>query len=175
MLEQTCEKLWALGMKTMATVATEQAAQAGIAELAFEERLGLLVDREWDARETRRLGTRLKAAQLKQPAGVEDIDFVTPRGLDRGVVLSLAGGHWIAAHQHLIVSGPTGAGKTFIACALGNAACRRGYTVAYRRVSRLLEELALARDTGALGPLCRRLARRCPDNCGVWGAGADVW
>lgn len=131
-----------------------------MADLPFADRLGMLVDREWDARETRRLQRRLKAAKLKQgTACVEDIDFATPRGLDRSLVLSLASGHWIAARQNCIVTGPTGSGKTFISCALAERACRQGHTVAYYRVSRLLEELALARADGSLGTLTRRLAK----------------
>lgn len=159
MLAQTVEKLRGLGLRAMADALTEPGLLPGADELAFEDRLALLVDREWDARENRRLTNRLRSARLKQNACIEDIDFVTPRGLDRGLVLSLAGGHWIAAHQHCIVSGPTGVGKTFIACALGNRACRLGYTVAYRRVSRLLEELALARADGSYRSLTQRLAK----------------
>lgn len=159
MLEQTIAKLRALGMKVMAEAILPQATQPGALELSFEERLGLLVDREWDARENRRLATRLKTARLKQATCLEDVSFAAPRGLDRGQVLSLAGGHWIAAHQHVIIAGPTGAGKTFLACALGNRACRLGYTVVYQRVSRLLEELALAKADGSHRSLLRRLAK----------------
>jgi DNA replication protein DnaC len=160
LLAQTLEKMRTLGLGAMAAALEEQVALPAAAALAFEERLGLLVDREWDARETRRLQRRLKGARLQQAAAcVEDLDFGAARGLDRGLVLSLAGGHWIAAHQNCIVTGPTGAGKTFVCCALGNRACRLGYTVAYRRVSRLLEELALARAQGGLGALTRQLAK----------------
>ena len=156
---QTLQKLHDLGLHAMADGLTEQM-DLPMTDLPFEDRLGMLVDREWDARETRRLQRRLKAAKLKQGAAcVEDIDFATPRGLDRAVVLSLASGHWIAAHQNCIVTGPTGSGKTFIACALAERACRQGHTVAYYRVSRLLEELALARADGSLGTLTRKLAK----------------
>ena len=156
---QTLQKLHDLGMHAMADGLTEQLALP-MADLPFEDRLGMLVDREWDARETRRLQRRLKVAKLKQgTACVEDIDFTTPRGLDRAVVLSLASGHWIAAHQNCIITGPTGSGKTFLACALAERACRQGHTVAYYRVSRLLEELALARADGSLGTLTRNLAK----------------
>ena len=156
---QTLQKLHDLGLHAMADGLTEQMA-VPMTDLPFEDRLGMLVDREWDSRETRRLQRRLKAAKLKQgTACVEDIDFATPRGLDRTVVLSLASGHWIAAHQNCVVTGPTGSGKTFIACALAERACRQGHTVAYYRVSRLLEELALARADGSLGSLTRKVAK----------------
>lgn len=160
MLAQTLEKLRAIGLKAMADALGEQVTTPGAADLPFEDRIGLLVDREWDARETRRLQRRLKAAKLKQSAAcIEDVDFATPRGLDRGVLLSLASGHWIAAHQNCILIGPTGAGKSFIGCALGNRACRDGHSVAYHRVSRLLEDVALARADGSLGSLTRALAK----------------
>src|SRR5204862_3985538 len=96
--------------------------------LSFDERLGLLVDREVEARDSRRLALRLKAAKLRQEASVEDIDFRTPRGLDRSVLMSLAQAGWVTAHHNLLVTGPTGAGKSFIGCALAHAASRRGHT-----------------------------------------------
>ena len=159
MLTQTVEKLHGLGLRAMADMLADPAALSASDELSFEDRLALLVDREWDARENRRLTNRLRTARLKQNACVEDVDFKTPRGLDRGMILSLAAGHWIAAHHHCIISGPTGVGKTFLACALGNRACRLGYSVVYRRVSRLLEELALARADGSYRLLSQRLAK----------------
>lgn len=160
MLQPTTEKLRALGLRTMAEAVIEQVTDPAAAELSFEERLGLLVDREWDARENRRLSARLKAARLKHGAAcVEDVDCSAARGLERGQLQSLAGGHWIAAHHCVVISGPTGSGKTFLACALGNRACRLGHSVTYHRVSRLLEELALARADGSLRHLVRRLAK----------------
>lgn len=160
LLAQTLEKLRALGLSTMADALQEQLTLPGAAEVSFEDRLALLVDRECDARDTRRLTRRLKDARLQQAAAcVEDLDFGVARGLDRGLMLSLAGGHWIAAHQNCIVTGPCGAGKTYVACALGNRACRLGYTVAYRRLSRLLEEMALARAQGGIGALSTKLAK----------------
>lgn len=160
LLAQTVEKLRALHLDAMANAVLEQVATPIATDLAFEDRLGLLVDRECDARDGRRLQRRLKEAKLAQPAAcIEDLDFSTPRGLDRGQLLSLAGGHWVAAHQPCIVTGACGAGKTFVACALGNRACRLGYSVAYHRLSRLLEELALARAQGGVGALTRKLAK----------------
>lgn len=160
LLAQTIEKLRDLGLDAMADALGEQVANPAAAELAFEDRIGLLVDRECDARENRRLQRRLKGARLKQTAAcIEDIDFRTSRSLDRGLLLSLGSGHWIASHQNCIVTGPTGAGKTFVSCALGNRACRLGHSVAYHRVSRLLEDLALARADGSLGSVTRKLAK----------------
>jgi DNA replication protein DnaC len=160
MLQQTADKLRALGLRTMAEALLEQVTTPGLGELSFEERLGLLVDREWDARENRRLGARLKAARLQDKvACVEDVDRSPARGLQRAVLQSLAAGHWIRAHQPVVITGPTGSGKTFIASALGNRACRLGHSVAYHRLSRLLEDLALARADGSLRHLLRRLAK----------------
>ena len=159
MLNQTIDKLHQLGLHAMAELLAEPLLGGSTTDLSFEDHMALLVDRECDARENRRLATRLRNARLKQTAAVEDIDWTSPRGLDRGQILSLAGGHWIAAHQNLIVSGPTGVGKTFVACALGNRACRLGYSVTYRRVSRLLEEIALSRADGSYRALVQRLAK----------------
>ena len=159
MLNQTIDKLHSLGLHAMAEMLASPPLGSAQAELSLPEQMALLVDREWDARENRRMATRLRNARLKQNAAVEDIDWQSPRGLDRGQILSLAGCHWIAAHQHLIISGPTGVGKTFLACALGNRACRLGYSVTYRRVSRLLEEIALARADGSYRSLIQRLAK----------------
>ena len=169
-LRQTLDKLEALSLHGMVTAMQEQMTTPAMAELCFEDRIGLLVDREWDARETRRLQGRLKAAKLKQTAAcVEDIDFSAARGLDRGLVLSLASGHWITAHQACIISGPCGAGKTFVACALGNRACRLGHTVVYHRVSRLLEALALSRADGSHRTLTSKLAKAQLLVCDDWG------
>jgi DNA replication protein DnaC len=108
MLQPTTEKLRALGLRTMAEALLEQISAPALGELSFEERLGLLVDREWDARENRRLDARLKAARLHDKAAcVEDVDCSPARGLQRAVLLDLAAGHWIRAHQGLVITGPT--------------------------------------------------------------------
>jgi DNA replication protein DnaC len=125
-----------------------------VSTLSFEERLGLLVDRELNERENRRLSQRLKQARLRQEACLEDIDFRHPRGLDRSVVLALGSCQWIKNRDNCTLTGPTGAGKTYVACALAQKACREGYTVAYARTGRLLGELATAR---AEGTYARRL------------------
>lgn len=146
----TFNKLTDLGLMGMARAFSEQLERPDYQELTFEERLGLLVDREALDRDNRRLARNLKTAKLRSQACVEDLDFRRPRGLDRAAILSLAEAHWVAAHRDLLVTGPTGAGKTFLACALAQAALRRGCRVLYLRVPRLLEDLALARADGRL-------------------------
>jgi len=149
LINPTIAKLQAQGLGAMAAALADQAATPGPwAELSFEDRLGLLVDREADARDSRRLATRLKAAKLRYPAALEDIDFRSPRGLNRAVVLDLAGAGWVTRHHNLVVTGPTGVGKSFLACALANAALRQGHTALYVRTPRLLDELALGRADG---------------------------
>src|ERR671928_808017 len=153
---QTLDKLDALGLFGMVLGLREQLEGSHYASLSFEERFGLLVDREAEARDSRRLALRLKAAKLRQEATVEDIDFRTPRGLDRSLIMSLGQAGWVAAKHNLLVTGPTGAGKTFLACALAHAAIRRGHTALYLRTPRLLTELALSRGDGRY---VRRLAQ----------------
>jgi DNA replication protein DnaC len=148
LINQTLDQLDALGLFGMALGLREQLEQSQYLGLSFDERLGLLVDREAEARDGRRLALRLKAAKLRQEATVEDIDFRTPRGLDRSVILSLAQAGWVSAHHNVLISGPTGAGKSFIACALAHAAIRRGHSALYVRTPRLLAELALSRGDG---------------------------
>ncbi|HKH88084.1 MAG TPA: IS21-like element helper ATPase IstB [Acidimicrobiales bacterium] len=157
---QTIAKLEGLGLSAMADGLSEQLATPGTYdELSFSDRLGLLVDREADARDSRRLATRLKAAKLRYPASVEDIDFRSPRGLDRSVVLFLAEARFVAAHQNVVVTGATGCGKSFLACALANAALRQGHTALYVRTPRLLDDLSLGRADGRYGRLLAGLAR----------------
>src|SRR5437899_7185433 len=155
LINQTLDKLEVLGLSGMVLGVREQLEGSQYLSLSFDERLGLLVDREVEARDSRRLALRLKAAKLRQEASVEDIDFRTPRGLDRSVLLSLAQAGWVTAHHNVLVTGPTGVGKSFIGCALAHAAIRRGHTALYLRTPRLLTDLALSRGDGRY---VRRLA-----------------
>jgi DNA replication protein DnaC len=146
MLHQTIEKLHALKLSAMADGLLAQSRQPGIEALGFEERLALLVDVQHTAAYNAALGQRLKAANLRQTACLEDLR--TPRGLDRTLVATLASGQWIRASRSVLLTGPTGTGKTFIACALGHQAARDGFSVLYRRLPRLLDDLAIARVAG---------------------------
>lgn len=159
LISPTLDKLQALSLGGMARAFTEQLESPDYQELSFEERLGLLVDREAQDRENRRLARRLKAARLRSDAVIEDLDFRTPRGLDRATILGLAESHWVEAHRNVLVTGPTGVGKTFLACALAQAAIRRGHTALYLRLPRLLDELVLARADGRLPRLMTAWAK----------------
>jgi DNA replication protein DnaC len=155
----TRERLIALGLTGMAKAFDDQRRQPDAAALPFEDRLALLIDREVVERQNKSLVTRLKFAGLRQMAVVEDIDLATPRGLDRALFASLVAGDWIERKLNLLVIGPTGVGKSWIACALGHKACRNDRSVLYHRLPRLLEALALARGDGRYGRLLTRLAR----------------
>ncbi len=156
---QTIEGLYALKLPAMAAGLAEQGDSASHQALSFDERLGLLVDRELAERESRRLERYLKTAKLRSNAVVEDLDFRRRRGLDRSVLLGLAEAGWVTSRHNVAVVGPTGVGKTFIACALANCAIRRGHTALYLRASRMLDELAVARVDGRFGRLTASWAR----------------
>jgi len=157
--EQTIEKLYDLKLGAMAEAFRDMLSRPEQGQLTFAERLGLLVDHEWLRREENRLTRRLKAARLKAPATVEEVDLHTPRGLDRQVFLSLIGGDYLRNHHNLVISGPTGVGKTFLACALADKACRDGFAARYFRLPRLVFELALARADGSYLKLLTQLAK----------------
>jgi DNA replication protein DnaC len=159
LIHPTLDRLQALKLTGMQKALIEQMDMPDRDALTFDERFGMLVDAECAERETRRLKTRLKRARLRQLATVEDIDYRHPRGLDRSLMLSLAGCDWIRQHHNCIITGPTGAGKSYLACALGNKACREGYRVLYFRVARLFQDLAIARGDGRYDKLLRSLAR----------------
>ena len=155
----THERLITLGLTGMAKALEEQRRSPDLNALPFEERIGLLVDREAAERDTKRLTTRLKFAALRQSACVEDVDLRTPRGIDRAVFAKLVGGDWIDRNENLLVTGATGLGKSWIACALGHKACRDNRSVQYHRVPRLFEALALARGDGRYGRLLKTFGR----------------
>ena len=152
-------RLVALGLAGMAKAFEEQRQQPAVASLTFEERLGLLVDREAVERESKRLATRLKSANLRQNATVEDLNTKAARGLDKALFAKLATGDWIGRRQDLLITGKTGTGKSWLACALGHKACRDDRSVLYYRVPRLLDALALARGDGRYVRLLKSLAR----------------
>jgi len=156
---QTTEKLYRMRLSAMAEAFKEQLAGAEADGLSFEERFGLIVDRQWTARRNRRLARLLKEARLRLQASPEDIDYRHPRGLDRSVMRSLLTCGWLDAHRNVIITGPTGVGKTFIACALANAACRQGFRARYYRVPRPLGDLTAARGDGTYPHLLSQLGR----------------
>ena len=145
----TIERLYDLRLGPMAEAFAEEAGRTGDPELSFAERFGLLVERQWTAREEGRLARRMKAAQLRMEASVEEIDFRSPRGLDRGVFLELCELGFLRQTGNVIITGATRLGKTYLACALADRVLRRGHTALYRRVPKLVFELALARADGS--------------------------
>ena len=161
----TYDKLHQLKLTGMAAALEEQSRLQGCQDMTFEERLGLLVDREMDQRMSRKLTLRLKNARLSQSATLEDIDFRHARGLDRSMIAALLGCEWIHRYENCLVTGSTGVGKSFIACALANKACRQGYKVIYARATKLFAELAIAKcdllvlDDWGLAPLTLEQSR----------------
>lgn len=171
--EPTMEKLRALRLEAMAAAWTEQQKNTDASTLGFDERLGLLIDAEWMHRENKRLGRLLKDAKLRlHNACVEDIDFSARRELDKSVVRQLATCRWVHEHQNVVVTGATGTGKTYIACALAQQACRKGYRALYRRAPRLFDELVLARADGTHVRLLAKLARADVLVIDDWGLAA---
>jgi len=155
----TLDKLHALRLQGMAQAFEEQLRTPGIEDLSAEERLGLLIDRELAWRETRRLATRLRNAKLRHGESHEDIDYRYPRGLDKPLLMKLASSQWLREHRNVLITGPTGIGKSWIACALAQKACREGFSVLYVRTPRWLQELAIAKGDGRYSKLLAQLAR----------------
>lgn len=159
-LQETLQKMHTLRLHGMIGALEQQMSQPEMASLSFEDRLGLLIDQEWTFRENRKLHYRLKCARFTlKEASVEQIDYQLPRNLSKSVLLSLATSEWVAKQHNVIITGPTGSGKTFLACALAQKACRDGYSALYTRVPRLFYELGLARADGSYGKLLQRLAK----------------
>ncbi len=157
--EATLDKMQAMKMADMAESFSQQLRSSDYSELSFEERVGLMIDCEWTAREQRKLTRRLRAAKLRYPASLEDVDFQAPRKLKRQQVLALGSCSWIQERHNLILTGPTGIGKSYLACAFVERACRKGFNAHYVRTPRLLHQLAVGRGDGSYSRLMARLAR----------------
>jgi DNA replication protein DnaC len=157
--EQTRDKLYQMKLYGLATAFNEYLEQVDKGDLAFEERFGLMIDREWQARQERQLGRRLKNAKLREPACVEDINYRHPRQLDRSLMQRLATCDWVRSHQDIVITGATGLGKTWLACALANKACRDGFSAHQVRVTLLLEQLRIAHADGSYMKELGRLAK----------------
>jgi DNA replication protein DnaC len=157
--EQTFQLLSAMRMNGFARALKEQLTNGDYQHLSFDERVSMLVDREHADREARKLTRRLQHARLRERACLEDLDYRQHRGLDKALVRRLANGEWINKHQNILITGPTGVGKTYLACAFADKACRDGFSALYRRMPRLLHELAVARADGSYAKLLARFAK----------------
>lgn len=157
--EQTMEKLYTMKLIGMAQALKEQWSQPAVSDLSFEERFGMLVDAEHLFKENKRMKRLLESARLKLSASMEDIDYRTPRGLDKSVMLSLGTCEWIERHQNVIIIGPTGSGKSYLSCALAHKACRKGLSAFYLRTPKLSYTLAIARADGSYARTLMKLAK----------------
>jgi DNA replication protein DnaC len=157
--EQTLEKLHSMKLFGMAEAFRTQMESAQTSGLSFEERLALLVDQQWTWRENRALARRLRAAKLKERGVIEDVNYQHPRQLDRKLMRSLVSSDWVRQHHNILCIGPTGIGKSWLACALAHKACRDGFTVLHKRTSELFRELAVAHVDGSFGRLLLKLSR----------------
>lgn len=157
--QQTVDRLHQMRLRGMAECLNSQSQNPDINGFSFEERFGLIVEYEWTYRQNILLSRLLKKAQLRLPACIEDIDYQKPRSLDKGLFKSLSNCQWIRSRQNVLITGPTGVGKTFIACALANAACRQGLSARYYRTPRLLTELTIARGDGSYHRLLGKIAK----------------
>ena len=157
--EQTFEKLYALQLTGMVEALKDQMGRTDLDGLAFEERFSMLVDAQHLFRENKRMKRLLENAKLKLAASMEDIDYRSPRGLDKSVMLSLASCDWVKKHRNVIIVGPTGSGKTYLSCALAHKACREGMTAFYLRTPKLYYTLAMARADGSYARVLAKLAR----------------
>ena len=157
--EQTKAKMYAMKLNGMAEAYDEQRRQSQMADLGFDERLALLIERQWLWKESRALNTRLSHAKFKAPACVEDLDYRNSRGLKRSQVDQLSTCDWVKHHQNVIVTGPTGTGKTFLACALAHKACREGFRALYFYAPKLFRELGTAVADGSMPKLLKKLLK----------------
>lgn len=159
LMQPTIEKLYSLKLFGFADAVRRQMEDPEVSRLSFEERLALLVDQQWDWRQNKALARRLKNARFKVEAVIEDIDYRHPRRLDRPLIRTLSACDWVRLHHNLIITGPCGVGKSFIACALAQKAVRDGFTAFYVRAPRLFRDLAVARADGSFGKLLDRFSR----------------
>ena len=159
LVDQTLEKLNAMKLHGMANYLRGWLEKAPDKDVSATDLVSLLADAEWMHRENKKLSTRLQHAKLRQQACLEDIDYGHARGLTKAQVLELSTSKWVEGRQNVLLTGPTGVGKSFLACALGQKACRDGYSVVYRRASRLFDELAQARADGTHPHVLKRLAK----------------
>src|SRR4030043_2087194 len=157
--EQTLDKLYLMKFLAMAEGFKEQLQQPSSHDLSFDERFGMLVDRQWIWKENKRLKRLLKDAKLKLQASVEDIDYKPSRGIKKSVLMNLTSCNWIRNPQNLLISGPTGVGKTFLSCAFAQKACREGFRTLYLRIPQFFYQIALARADGSYGTLMKRLSK----------------
>ncbi len=157
--EETHQKLNAMKLYGLASAFSDFLQQRGADQLTFEERFGLMVEREWDQRQQKKLTQRLHSAKLREPACVEDIDYRHPRNLDRSVMQRLSTCNWVSGHENILITGPTQIGKTWLACALANKACREGYTAVFTRIPRLWHNLLIARADGSYVKELNKLAK----------------
>jgi DNA replication protein DnaC len=159
LIHPTLDQLRTLRLTGMVKALEEQMQMSDIDSLSFEQRLGLMADREITERQNRHLKTRLRKANLRQSASVEDIDYRHPRDLDKALVAKLQSCDWIKEHLNLIITGPTGTGKTFLACAFAHKACREGLSALYLRIPRLLQDLFISKGDGRYGKLLKSISK----------------
>lgn len=157
--QPTILKLNAMKLSAMAKAFAEQMQRPDMTSLTFEERFGLIVDYQMTEIENRRMQNRLRTARLRLSASIEDLDFKSGRNMDRSVIMSLAQNQWVKNHHNILVTGPTGAGKSYLACALAQKACRDGHTVLYQRLPRLLQDISVARHDGRYHKLMAQVTK----------------